>query len=210
MLTDANQQAHPLTEMQDKQPMSRRALIIGGAAAASAALFALAHRPLAIARAATQRGAGLPATVRIVNFDAAGRSLGVAEVPTVSKDDSAWRAQLSSRSYEITRHSDTEMAFTGPLTEEHRAGLFRCICCDTPLFSSAAKFDSGTGWPSFFQPVAKQNVREDRDSTLGMLRVAVSCPRCDAHLGHVFDDGPQPTGLRYCMNSAAMRFVAFS
>jgi peptide-methionine (R)-S-oxide reductase len=107
----------------------------------------------------------------------------------------------------VTRHDDTERPFTGDSWNLEERGLFRCICCDLALFSSDAKFDSGTGWPSFWQPIAPENVVDSVDGSLMVVRTAVSCRLCDAHLGHVFDDGPPPTGMRYCMNSAAMRFV---
>jgi peptide-methionine (R)-S-oxide reductase len=148
-----------------------------------------------------------PAEVSIVEFSDAGVRGKTVKVAKVVKTDAEWRAQLSDLSYQVTRHEDTERPFSGPTWNNHQAGLYRCVCCDTALFASDTKFESGTGWPSFWAPLAKENVVEKHDLSLGMERTAVSCARCDAHLGHVFDDGPRPTGLRYCMNSVAMRFV---
>jgi len=146
--------------------------------------------------------------VEIEAFDPNGRSLGLSRVEKVDKTDAEWRAHLSPLAFEVTRKEGTERAFTGPNWDSHADGLYRCVCCDTALFDSKTKYDSGTGWPSFFAPISKANVLESADSSFGMRRVAVSCMRCDAHLGHVFTDGPKPTGLRYCMNGVALRFVA--
>jgi peptide-methionine (R)-S-oxide reductase len=155
----------------------------------------------------SEKSSSTPKAVSIVEYSDEGVRVGVRDVPKIVKTDAEWRSQLPPISYEVARHEGTERAFTGATWNLHDKGLYRCICCDTALFSSDTKFESGTGWPSFWAPIDEKNVEEHIDASLGMMRTAVSCRRCDAHLGHVFDDGPRPTGLRYCMNSAAMRFV---
>jgi peptide-methionine (R)-S-oxide reductase len=145
--------------------------------------------------------------VTVIRYDDSGKKIGPARVNKVIKTDAEWQKQLNALQFEVTRQQGTERAFTGEYAESTDKGLYRCICCDNALFSSDTKFDSGTGWPSFWAPIAKENVSVSGDSSLGMSRDEVHCTECDGHLGHVFDDGPRPTGLRYCMNSASLKFV---
>jgi peptide-methionine (R)-S-oxide reductase len=177
----------------------RRAFLLLSAAGAGGYLWWM--------RAAPSR-APLPLRVRIAMFDPAGRATAVIEVDTIQKPDSEWRRELPADSYSVTRRKDTEFAGTGPYDKFFEDGLYDCICCGTALFDSHAKYASGTGWPSFTGPIAKENVAEAESSSLGIRQTEVKCARCDAHLGHVFDDGPPPANLRYCIDSVALRFVA--
>ncbi|MGB6667180.1 MAG: peptide-methionine (R)-S-oxide reductase MsrB [Candidatus Acidiferrum sp.] len=186
-------------------PLGRRSFLIGTGAAAIglSCWYVRGQAPIAV-EAASARA---PKMVTIVEFSDSGERKDKVSVERIIKTDDEWKKLLTPLSFEVTRHAATERAYTNENPNNHEKGIFRCICCDTALFDSATKFESGTGWPSFWAPIAKENIRETTDSSLGMVRTAVSCRLCDAHLGHVFEDGPKPTGLRYCMNSVAMRFA---
>lgn len=155
---------------------------------------------------AAPTGSSVTKEVSIEKFSASGKSEGVAKIQKVVKTDQEWRNQLTGPAFKVTRQDGTEPPFSGKYANNHAEGLYRCICCDTALFDSKTKYESGTGWPSFWQSISQTNVLKSSDRSFGMQRDAISCALCDAHLGHVFDDGPKPTGLRFCMNSVSLNF----
>jgi peptide-methionine (R)-S-oxide reductase len=184
---------------------TRRSFLVGAGVAAIGATWwwSMGRQPITAEAAA----AGAPKMVTIIIFNDDGTRTTKESVARVVKSEAEWRKELSPAAFEVVRRAGTERPYSSELLNIHHKGVFRCICCDNALFDPSTKFESGTGWPSFYQPIAKENILESVDMSLGMTRTAVSCRLCDAHLGHVFDDGPKPTGLRYCMNGVAMRFA---
>ena len=187
---------------------TRRGLIYGAASIGAYGLLVGVQRVCLSALADSEPKEDNLGPVKIVQFADDGARLGTVDVPKIRKSKAEWKKQLTPGQFVVTRQEGTEIPFSGALYNEHTPGLYRCVGCDNALFSSSTKFDSGTGWPSFWAPIAKENVYEKADMSIGVLRREVKCTLCEAHLGHVFTDGPEPTGLRYCMNSQALRFIA--
>jgi peptide-methionine (R)-S-oxide reductase len=176
----------------------RRALVIAPVAFLGSA---------AVAWRWSEPSAASAAIVTVVEFSDAGVKLGAAQRQQVVRSDAEWRQRLTTQQFWVTRRGTTDTPFTGSFYQQHDAGLYRCVCCGNAVFSSGTKFDSGTGWPAYSAPLAAENIRTQTDGSFAMRRTEVLCKLCDAHLGHVFDDGPPPSNLRYCINESALRFV---
>jgi peptide-methionine (R)-S-oxide reductase len=213
-----NHQEVSVTSTSHNHQLDRRRFLLaalgGGTALALGGLSVVrllgGKDPHPMAAVAAASAANTPDLLLACFADEDGHRMGLCHVRKLILTDAQWHQRLSDEAFNVMRRQGTEMAFSGQHEKPNHKGLYRCQGCDTALFDASTQFDSGTGWPSFWQPIAKENVIETTDNSYGMARTAVSCAGCDSHLGHVFDDGPQPTGLRYCMNSVAMRFVAYS
>jgi peptide-methionine (R)-S-oxide reductase len=187
--------------------ITRRGLIFGAATVGAYGMLLGVQRVCMSALASNEPAEDGAGPVKIAKFADDGTKLGIVSLPKVRKTLEEWKKQLTPGQFDVTRRESTEFAYSGALYNEHAVGLYRCIDCDNALFESSTKFESGTGWPSFWAPIAKENVYEKTDMSMGTVRREVKCTLCEAHLGHVFTDGPEPTGLRYCMNSVALRFI---
>ncbi len=187
--------------------LTRRGFIFGTATIASYGLLVGVQRACFSAFAEDAADDAGAAPVTIVEFADDGTRVGRKTLAKIRRSNEEWKKLLTPAQFQVTRRAATESAYSGSLYDEHAAGLYRCADCGNALFDSSAKFNSGTGWPSFREPIARENIREKTDVSYGVVRQEVKCTLCGAHLGHVFTDGPEPTGLRYCINSAALRFL---
>jgi len=197
----------PSRQSSETSDLSRRLFIFGGAAAASSLVF-WGLRRTTVKPARPLPGGRGRRVITVTRFGADGEPVGQTTGPRIVHTDEEWRHRLGPDAFRVMRLADTEPPFSGALLHEKRRGVYRCAACELDVFSSAAKFDSGTGWPSFYEAIADENITELPDGTLMEVRTSVSCRVCDGHLGHVFHDGPRPTGMRYCINSLSLKFVA--